>query len=203
MSAFSAMTRSRQADVVVVGGGTVGAWTAVLLAESGVGTVVLLEAATLGDGASSRAAGMVRAQGGTETAIRLGLRAQEFYAASGDRFPLDCGFVAQGYLMPAFTEAEVQQAHSRIALQQSLGLTVEWLSSDDLDARHTGLAHGVTMGASYAPGDGYIDAPRNVLAYTAALVAHGVDVRERCAFTGLRTAGGRVVGVDTANDLVM
>jgi sarcosine oxidase subunit beta len=101
--------------------------------------------------------------------------------------------------MPCFTESEVQQAHDRIALQRSLGLDVEWLSGADLDARHTGLAAGVTMGASYAPGDGYIDAPRNVLAYTAALVAHGVDVRERCAFTGLRTKGGRVVGVNTAN----
>ena len=69
--------------------------------------VVLLEEATLGDGASSRAAGMVRAQGGTEAAIVLGIRTQEFYAASGDRFPLDCGFVAQGYLMPCFSDAEV------------------------------------------------------------------------------------------------
>ena len=183
---------------MVVGGGTVGAWTAVLLAERGVSNVVLLEARTLGDGASSRAAGMVRAQGGTETAIRLGMRTQEFYAASGDRFPLDCGFVAQGYLMPCFTDAEVAQAHERIALQRTLGLEVEWLSAEDIDARRTGLASGVTLGASYAPGDGYIDAPRNVLAYTAALVAHGVDVRERCTFTGLRTAGGRVVGVDTS-----
>src|SRR5665648_246475 len=108
MPAFCDMTSSHRADVVVVGGGTVGAWTAVLLAERGDRNVVLLEAATLGDGASSRAAGMVRAQGGTEAAIKLGLRTQEFYAASGDRFPLDCGFVAQGYLMPAFTEAEVQ-----------------------------------------------------------------------------------------------
>lgn len=190
------------ADVVVVGGGTVGAWTAVLLAASGVKNVVLLEASTLGEGASSRAAGMVRAQGGTETAIRLGMRSQEFYRASGDRFPVDCGFVAQGYLMPCFSDAEVQQAHARIALQQRLGLEVEWLSSADLDARHTGLAPGSTLGASYAPGDGYIDAPRNVLAYTAALGAHGVDVRERCAFTGLRTAGGRVVGVDTADGAV-
>jgi sarcosine oxidase subunit beta len=191
------MTSSSHADVVVIGGGTVGAWTAVLLAESGVPNVVLLEAATLGDGASSRAAGMVRAQGGTEPAIKLGMRSQDFYRSSGDRFPLDCGFVAQGYLMPSFTESEVQQAHDRIALQHSLGLEVEWLSSDDLDDRRTGLAKGVTLGASYAPGDGYIDAPRNVLAYTAALVAHGVDIRERCAFTGLRTQGGRVVGVDT------
>jgi sarcosine oxidase subunit beta len=193
------MTSFRRADVVVVGGGTVGAWTAVLLAESGVPNVVLIEARTLGDGASSRAAGMVRAQGGTETAIRLGLRTQEFYASSGDRFPLDCGFVAQGYLMPCFTEAEVAQAHERIELQRSLGLDVEWLSGTDIDNRNTGLAPGATLGASYAPGDGYIDAPRNVLAYTAALTATGVDVRERCAFTGLRTKGGRVVGVDTSD----
>jgi sarcosine oxidase subunit beta len=192
------MTSSTRADVVVVGGGTVGAWTAVLLAESGVRNVVLLEAATLGDGASSRAAGMVRAQGGTEPAIKLGMRSQDFYRSSGDRFPLDCGFVAQGYLMPSFTESEVQQAHDRIALQRSLGLDVEWLSSDDLDDRRTGFAKGVTLGASYAPGDGYLDAPRNVLAYTAALVAQGVEIRERCAFTGLRTQGGRVVGVDTS-----
>jgi sarcosine oxidase, subunit beta len=199
MPAFRSMTSSRSAEVVVVGGGTVGAWTAVLLAERGVANVVLIEARTLGDGASSRAAGMVRAQGGTETAIRLGLRSQEFYAASGDRFPLDCGFVAQGYLMPCFTDAEVAQAHERIALQRSLGLDVEWLSSADIDDRQTGLAPGATLGASYAPGDGYIDAPRNVLAYTAALTAVGVDVRERCTFTGLRTADGRVVGVDTSD----
>ncbi len=193
------MTSSRSADVVVVGGGTVGAWTAVLLAESGVEHVVLLEASTLGDGASSRAAGMVRAQGGTETAIRLGLRTQDFYRASGDRFPLDCGFRAQGYLMPCFAQAEVDQAHDRIALQKQLGLDVEWLSGSDIDDRLTGIAPGATLGASYAPGDGYIDAPRNVLAYTAALTAHRVDVRERCAFTGLRTEGGRVVGVDTSD----
>jgi sarcosine oxidase subunit beta len=192
------MTSSDHADVVVVGGGTVGAWTAVQLAERGVGRVVLLEAKTLGAGASSRAAGMVRAQGGTATAIRLGMRTQDFYRSTGERFPLDCGFVAQGYLMPCFTDAEVAQAHDRIALQRRLGLDVEWWSSADIDARGTGLAPGVTLGASYAPGDGYIEASRNVLAYTAALTAHRVEIRERCAFTGLRTVAGRVIGVDTS-----
>lgn len=198
MPAFMSMTSSSSADVVVVGGGTVGSWTAVLLAENGFGNVVLLEASTLGDGASSRAAGMVRAQGGTEPAIRLGLRTQDFYRHSGDRFPIDCGFRAQGYLMPCFTAPEVEQAHARIALQKEIGLDVEWLSPADLDGRQTGIAPGATLGASYAPGDGYIDAPRNVLAYTAALTAYHVDVRERCSFLGLRTSGGRVTGVDTS-----
>ena len=192
------MNSSDSADVVVVGGGTVGAWTAVQLAERGVGRVVLLEAKTLGAGASSRAAGMVRAQGGTETAVRLGMRTQDFYRSTGERFPLDCGFVSQGYLMPCFSDANVAQAHARIAMQRRIGLDVQWLSRSDVDSRGTGLAPGVTMGASYAPGDGYLDASRNVLAYTAALIAHRVDVRERCAFTGLRTSSGRVTGVETA-----
>ena len=187
-----------RADVVVVGGGTVGAWTACFLAEAG-RSVVLVEADTLGSGASSRASGMVRAQGGTEAAIRLGLFSREFYATQRDRYPLDSGFVAQGYLMPCFTDDEVAAAHDRIALQRSLGLDVEWLDADEVDRRATGLAPGVTRGASYAAGDGYIDAPRNVLAYTAALVALGVDVREHRAFTGLRLEDGRAVGVDTSD----
>lgn len=191
------MTRST-ADAVVVGGGTVGAWTAVQLAERGAGHVVLLEAKTLGAGASSRAAGMVRAQGGTPTAITLGMRTQDFYRSTAERYPLDCGFVAQGYLMPCFAETEVAQAHDRIALQRRLGLDVEWWTAAELDARDTGIAPGVTLGASYAPGDGYIEASRNVLAYTAALTALGVDVRERTAFNGLHLSGRRVTGVQTS-----
>jgi len=187
-----------RADVVVVGGGTVGAWTACLVAEEG-RSVVLVEADTLGSGASSRAAGMVRAQGGTEAAIRLGLFSREFYATQRDRYPLDSGFVAQGYLMPCFTDDEVSAAHDRIALQRSLGLDVEWWDGDEVDRRATGLAPGATRGASYAAGDGYLDAPRNVLAYTAALVALGVEVREHRSFTGLRVEGGRAVGVDTSD----
>ena len=187
-----------RADVVVVGGGTVGAWTACLLAEEG-HSVVLVETDTLGSGASSRAAGMVRAQGGTEAAIRLGMFSREFYASQRDRYPLDSGFVAQGYLMPCFTDAEVEAAHDRIALQRSLGLDVEWWDGDEVDRRATGLAPGATRGASYAAGDGYLDAPRNVLAYTAALVALGVEVREHRSFTGLRVEGGRAVGVDTSD----
>ena len=77
-------TVPRSADAVVVGGGTIGAWTAWFLQRSGTGDVVLLERDTLGQGASSRAAGMVRAQGGTEAAVRLGLFSRDFYLAQQD-----------------------------------------------------------------------------------------------------------------------
>jgi sarcosine oxidase subunit beta len=191
-----------RADAVVVGGGTVGAWTAWFLRRSGLQSVVLLEAATLGQGASSRAAGMVRAQGGTPTAVRLGLFSRDFYSGQAAELGIDSGFVAQGYHMPCFTDAEVEQAHERIAMQRECGLDVSWLEPDEFDAANPNVTPGRTLGASYAPGDGYIDPPRNVLAYTTALFTGGVDVRERTAMTGLVVDAGRVTGVRTSDGVI-
>ncbi len=185
-------------DAIVVGGGTIGAWCAWFLKRAGLRRVVLVEARTLGSGASSRAAGMVRAQGGTEVAVRLGLFSREFYTRQQDAFGIDSGFVAQGYSMPCFAEAEVAEAKMRITMQRELGLDVRWVDSDELDALNPAMAGGQTLGGSYAPGDGYIDPQRNVLAYTAALFVAGVEVVERTSFTGLVVQHGRVQGVRTS-----
>src|SRR5215475_11845816 len=67
------------ADAVVVGGGTIGAWCAYFLRRSGLDRVILLEKRTLGQGASSRAAGVVRTQGGSPWAVRLGDWSRRFY----------------------------------------------------------------------------------------------------------------------------
>ncbi|MGC4110938.1 MAG: FAD-binding oxidoreductase [Nocardioides sp.] len=191
-------TVPRSADVVVVGGGTIGAWAAWFLARAGAGDVVLLERDTLGQGASSRAAGMVRAQGGTEAAVRLGMFSRDFYAGQRDLLAVDSGFVAQGYLIPCFTPDEVETARRRIEMQREVGLDVRWLSPDEFDAMNPAVAPGLTLGSSYSAEDGYIDPPRNVLAYTAAVLAAGVQVCERTAFTGLDVEAGAVTGVRTS-----
>ena len=188
----------RTADAVVVGGGTIGAWCAWFLRRSGLSRVVLVEAHTLGSGASSRAAGMVRAQGGTEVAVRLGLYSRDFYATQQQLLGIDSGFVAQGYFMPCFDVAEVERAKARIAMQQALGLDVRWVGSDELDALNPAMAPDQTLGGSYAPGDGYIDPPRNVLAYTASLFTAGVVVAEHTEFLGLLRDGDAVSGVRTS-----
>src|SRR5262249_58025172 len=51
------------ADAVVVGGGTIGAWCAYFLRQAGLERGVLGGNGVLGQGASSRAAGVVRLQG--------------------------------------------------------------------------------------------------------------------------------------------
>ncbi len=184
--------------MVVVGGGTIGAWCAYFLRQSGV-SVILLEADTVGKGASSRAAGMVRAQGGTPSAVRLGMWTQEFYRSQPELLGVDSGFVETGYYMPCFSEGEVMAAGERIAMQNALGLESIWVDSDGVDAGNPAMAPGMTMGASYYAKDGWIDPPRNVLAYTAAVLASGAQLRERTAFTGLITdQWGQVAGVHTS-----
>jgi sarcosine oxidase subunit beta len=186
----------KTADAVVVGGGTVGAWCAYFLRRAGLGNVVLVEKGVLGQGASSRAAGVVRVQGGTPEAVRLGRWSRSFYLGQRAELGTDSGFVQQGYLLPCFKPAEVEAAHARIAMQRSLGLPVRWLSADEVDAINPTMAPGCTLGASYCDEDGYITPPRNVAAYTAALVGSGVVVAERTRFCGLSSGPSSTSGVD-------
>jgi sarcosine oxidase subunit beta len=190
----------RTADAVVVGGGTIGAWCAYFLAQAGLGRVVLLEKGTLGSGASSRAAGVVRMQGGTPEAVRLGQWSRDFYRSQHDELGTDSGFVQQGYLLPCFTGAEVSAARARMAMQTGLGLPVRWLEPAEVDAVSPTLAPGQTLGGTFCAEDGFITPPRNVTAYTVALIRSGVQVFERVAFEGLLRdgAGGRVTGVQTS-----
>jgi glycine/D-amino acid oxidase-like deaminating enzyme len=186
------------ADVVVVGGGTVGAWCAYFLRSDGL-RVTLVEQGTLGQGASSRAAGVVRGQGGTPEAVRLAQWSRAFYLRQREEIGIDSGFTAQGYLLPCFTPAEVPAARERLAMQRELGLNVEWLTPDEVDERNPTLAPGQTVGGTFCADDGYITPPRNVTAYAVALAIAGVDVRERVAFRGLAREGGRVTGADTSS----
>jgi sarcosine oxidase, subunit beta len=194
---MTSMGHPGSADAVVVGGGAIGGWCAYFLRRAGLDRVVLLEKGLLGQGASSRAAGVVRMQGGTPTAVRLGQWSRRFYLGQRDELGIDSGFVAQGYLLPCFTEPEVAAARERLAMQSSLGVPVRWLDPAEVDAANPTLAPGQTLGGTFCDDDGYITPPRNVTAYAVALALSGVRVCEQVRFTGLVMEGGRVTGVET------
>ena len=173
----------------MVGGGTVGAWCAYFLRKAGLARVVLVEKGFLGQGASSRAAGVVRMQGGTPEAVRLGQWSRRFYLGQRDEIGTDSGFTEQGYLLPCFTAAQVTAAHARMEMQSALGVPVRWLSPGAVDAANPTLAPGQTLGGTFCAEDGFIIPPRNVAAYTVALISSGVEVREHVAFRGLAADG--------------
>jgi sarcosine oxidase subunit beta len=188
----------KAADAVVIGGGTVGGWCAWFLKQSGLDRVVVIEKDRLGQGASSRAAGIVRSQGGTRWAVDLAEWSRHFYLTQRDEIGVDSGFTQLGYFLPCFTAADVAAANVRMQMQRTAGLEVQWLDSAAADSMNPTMTPGCTLGGTYLADDGFITPPRNVLAYALALAKAGVEVAEGTAFTGLRVEAGRVTHVETS-----
>jgi sarcosine oxidase subunit beta len=190
-----------RADLVVVGAGTVGGWASVFAQADGVGRIIVLERGLAGIGASSRAAGIVRAQGGTPATVALGRWSIDFYRGQSAAYGTDSGFRELGYLILAVTEEDERNGRERVAMQHSAGLTdVRWLEAAEAAEVAGTLAPTGHRGGSYRDGDGHIDPPRNVRAYSLAMQLAGVELRERTAFAALRTSddGSRVIGVETS-----
>jgi sarcosine oxidase subunit beta len=187
------------ADVVIVGAGTIGGWAAVMAREDGAGRVVVLDAGLAGRGASQRAAGMVRTQGGTPTAVDLGRFSVEFYRDQHRRYGIDSDFRELGYLILAITDEEVRAARERVAMQRDRGVDARWVSPSEAATLMPLLDRERVLGATYCAQDGAIDPQRNVAAYLVAMRAKGAELYERTPVTGLRVQGGRVTGVQTAH----
>jgi sarcosine oxidase subunit beta len=87
------------ADIVIIGGGAVGASIAYHLAQRGVGRdAVLLERATLGSGSTGRSAGGIRSQFSTEINIRFSLESVAFWRTFEARLDLPVDYHEIGYL---------------------------------------------------------------------------------------------------------
>jgi sarcosine oxidase subunit beta len=76
-----------------------------------------------------------------------------------------------------------------MAMQAGLGVPVRWLDPDEVDQVNPTLAPGQTLGGTFCAQDGYITPPRNVAAYTVALLRSGVEVAEHVEFRGLTRSG--------------
>ena len=195
-----------RAELVVVGAGTIGGWASVFAKAEGLGRVVVVERGLAGMGASSRAAGIVRAQGGTPATVALGRWSIDFYNGQQAAYGTDSGFRELGYLILAVTEEDERAGRERVAMQQAEGLAVRWLDAAEATATAITLAPDGHRGGSYIETDGAIDPPRNVRAYGLAMQRAGVELRERTAFTGLRTSptadGSRVTAVETDGGVI-
>ena len=99
------MGQDDRADLVVVGAGTVGGWASGFAAEDGAERSSSWSSGLAGQGRRARAAGVVRAQGGTPTTVALGRFSIDFYRSQHARYGTDSGFRELGYLILAVTDA--------------------------------------------------------------------------------------------------
>src|SRR3989454_12752733 len=116
------------ADVVIIGGGCMGASTAHHLTRNGFRNVLLLEREPmLATGSTGRNAGGVRHQFSNEANIRLSLESIGLLERFADDVGHPIDFHQDGYLFLLSSQASVDTFRRNVALQRSLGVDVEWL----------------------------------------------------------------------------
>ena len=189
----------KAAEVVVIGGGVMGASTAYHLASKGCPNVVLLERNPLfGQEATGKCAGGIRYQFATEINIRLSLLSLPML----DRFEEELGQAVDlrrcGYLFVLTKEQDVAAFQASVALQRRLGVMTEWLSGDEVRPRLPLMHSDDVLAGTWHPGDGLADPNGVVQGYLAGARRLGVECVAEAEATGLRIAGGRVCAVRTS-----
>lgn len=186
------------AEVVVVGGGAMGASVAFHLTELGITDVLLLERDSLASGSTSKAAGGIRAQFADEVNVRIALRSLEEFRSFEERVGGDPGFEEIGYLFLLDDVIHLQQFRSALALQESLGVESRELTIGEVRELVPQIETDELVGATYCPRDGRAMPEAVVQGYAAAAAERGVRIRQGVAVQRIPTLGNKILGVETS-----
>jgi len=186
------------ADVVIVGGGVMGASTAYHLALKGCKKVVLLERDPLfGQEATGKCAGGIRYQFATEINIRLSLLSLPMLDRFEEEMDQAIDLRRCGYLFLLTREEDVQAFHSSLALQHRLGVMTEWLNGDEVRSRLPLMRLEDVLGAPWNPQDGLVDPNSIVQGYIAGARRLGAACLTDVEVKNITLKNGRIHGVKT------
>jgi gamma-glutamylputrescine oxidase len=202
-----------RADVVVIGGGLLGAATAYWLGRSGVATV-LIEQGDLASGATGRNGGFMvagTAERFPAAVARLShATARAVWQLTLDNRALlrqvleeaiDCDYREPGHLHLALGDGQLEALAADLAALRAEGFAAELLDRRQLQALIATPLGPTISGALFAPEDGLLHSARFVYGLAAAAVRHGAQIITGTALTSLVLDGDGIRAYTTRGDL--
>ncbi len=197
------MSIPKTAEVIIIGGGVMGASTAYHLAVRGQRNILLLEQDEFfGQGATGRCAGGVRYQFGTEVNVRLSLLSLPML----ERFKEETGqavdYRKPGYLFLLTSPEEVEVFKQNVEMQQRLGAGTQWLSGDEIRSLLPMMCLDDILAGSFNPRDGLVDPNGVVMGYIGAAQRLGVKTLTSTPVRGIEVKNGHVAGIETSGQKI-
>lgn len=189
-----------EADVVIIGGGVVGVFTAYYLVRRGL-SVALVEKGRVAAEQSSRNWGWCRQQNRDARELPMATKSLALWDALAEEIGADVGFRRCGLLYLSQDEAEIAGWAKWRDFARTAGVTSQVLSAEEASER--GRATGRRWkGGVFSPSDGTADPSVAVPQVAAAVMKLGGSVHQNCAARGLELAAGRVSGVVTESGTI-
>ncbi len=191
------MTES--AEVIIIGGGVIGASVAYHLAEAGcTDTLIVEREERQGMGSTGVATGGVRAQFATEINIRMSLYSIDFLSRFEEATGHASGYEPHGYLFIATSEEQLDALKENRQRQLAFGLkNVELVTPQDIAATLPQLRVDDVTGGSFCQTDGFISPLSVMHGFTRRAIERGARLRLGTKVTGIDIELGRVTGVST------
>ncbi|MFI6088298.1 NAD(P)/FAD-dependent oxidoreductase [Streptomyces sp. NPDC051218] len=190
------------ADVVIVGGGVMGASIAFHLAEAGVRDIVVVERGELACGSSGKPIGGVRAHFSDPLNIELGLRSLRAFQDFPHRPGADIRLDTVGYLFLITGEGQAAEFTESVRLQNSLGVPSRLIDAAEARRLCPYLSTEGLVAAVHSPTDGHARPGLVVHGYADAAAGAGVRFATHTRVTGMDISGDRVSAVHTDSGTV-
>jgi sarcosine oxidase subunit beta len=182
--------KTKEADVVIMGGGITGCSLAYRLAEKGK-HVILLDKGRVGEEASGRNGGGVRQQNRDAAELPMAMEAVKIWSAMKDELECDVDYRNNGNLRLVTTEEELNRLPRK--WEQDLGLHVEILTPEETRAIVPAISKDIELyGGTFCPTDGTANPLLATKAIARAAQRKGVEIKEHEPVTGLELKGGLV-----------
>lgn len=176
-----------QADVIIIGGGIMGASAAFFLARRGK-SVTLLERDLVGQAASGTNFGHVRRQGRPLHQLPLAHRSREIWLNLKALIGEDCEHVQSGHVRATYDAEQIGKLEDYARAAAEHGLALELMSANALRDRFPFIGPDVLM-ASYDPTGAHANPRLTAPAFGRAARRVGVDLRENAKVTGAIKSG--------------
>ncbi|HZX25842.1 MAG TPA: FAD-binding oxidoreductase [Telluria sp.] len=187
----------QRADVIIVGGGIMGAASAFFLRKRGM-SVILLERGLVGQQASGVNFGNTRRMGRPVDQLPLSNRARETWLKFKELFGDDVELLLNGHLRVGFTPAHEERMVKYTEDAKDFGLDMQMLSAKALHERYPYLGPELTAGC-YAPHDGHANPRLAAPAIGRAAARAGAQVFENTDIVSVEKDGDefRVTAADS------
>uniref|UniRef100_H2ZAI4 FAD dependent oxidoreductase domain-containing protein n=1 Tax=Ciona savignyi TaxID=51511 RepID=H2ZAI4_CIOSA len=192
-----------EADVVVIGAGSVGCSTAYHLAKLGGGKVILLEKSRITSGTTWHTAGILWSFRSTESETIMQLQTRELISKIlPEETGEDAGWLSTGTLNTAKTKDQLKNFLKHASFASALGVDIFELMPNDISKLHPLLNTKDLYGAVYSPQCGTIDPATYCMSYVKAGAKYGLKTIENCSVNKINVESDylglkRVASVET------